>query len=188
MIEKTFKGKLKKAGLYTLCYSPVVIAIGCLGFALGGACVSSSYGDKKEAIYNEIYPEILMTEEFKEYKLDKEEKLVSALQDGVITIGEFTEKSQEVTNKYNVMEFAKTLPEFSAQVELAEEYYEKGTKWCHSLCALFGFTGFGFGSVFSVGSTFDYRHHNFDKEKDIEKQKKRLQAKQEKLAKKEKAL
>ena len=92
MQEKTFKGKLKKVRFYALCYSPIALAVGFFGLMIGGACVSSSYDGKKDKIHNEIYPKILMTEEFKEYKSDKEEKLISALQDGIISTDEFAKK------------------------------------------------------------------------------------------------
>ena len=81
------------------------------------------------------------------------------------------------------------MPECSAQVELAEEYDDKSDKWIHSLWATLGAGGAAIGSVFSVGYARERGDYiNFDKQKDIEKQKKRLQAKQQKLAKKEKEL
>lgn len=160
----------------------------CLIFDAGAAVVIT-YADKKDAIQNEIYPKILMTEEFKEYQSDKEEKLISALQDGIISTDEFARKNEELTNKYHVLQFAKDLPEFSAQVELAEEYDEKSNKWTYSLFGMAGVAGAAIGSVFSVSYARENGDHfKFDNQKDIEKQKKRLQAKQEKLTKKEKEL
>ena len=189
MKPKTFKGKLKKAGLYTLCYSPVALMMGCLGLGVGGGAVAIKYENKRDDIYNNIYSQIFMTEQFQEYKADKEEKLFSALKDGSISIDEFTKKSKEITNENNVIDYAKNLPEFSAQIELAQQYDDKYNKWVNSLWALLGFGGFGVTSALSlVYANSDMQNIDFDKEKDIEKQKKRLQAKQEKLAKKEKAL
>ncbi len=191
MKQKTFKGKLKKAGLYTLCYSPLVLAIGCFGLAAGGGVVSATFDDKKVAIYDEIYPKVLTSEEFVEHKGNKEEKLLAALSEKVLTPGEYTDKIERLTRREYVVDFAKTMPEFSSKIELAQEYEDKADAWLHSLWAFIPTLGFAVGSIFSI----EYANYNinisnkdFDKVDDIEKKKKKLQAKQEKIAKKEKEL
>ena len=189
MKQKTFKGKLKKAGLYTLCYSPLALAVASFGLFVGGGLTSSKYGEKENASCDEIYPKVLMTEEFKQHKEEREDRLVSALRDDLISMYDFSYQFENLTRKEYVVNFAKSLPEYSSQAKLAEGYEDKADAWMNAAWATFPTIGFAIGGAFShLWADRNISNMNFDKVDDIEKQRKKLQAKQEKIAKKEKEL
>lgn len=188
MKEKTTKGKLKKIGFYGLCYTPWALAVGCLGLTIGGLVGYSVYGDKADKLYEEIHAEALLTDEFKEHYAIAKQNIDDAYNKGVLNDEEYIKKTKELKSSYYVCEYAKTLPEFSSKVELAQDYEKLGDNWFYGFWGIVGVAGFGIGGVFSHWYAEENAHRCFDSNKDLNKRKKKLEEKSKKLAEKAKGM
>lgn len=170
MKEKTFKGRLKKIGLYTFACAPILLTMGCLTFTVVDLVKGFEYNDEKVDLKEKIVSECILSDEFQTQLTQSRKDLETQLESGKISSQQYIYQSEKLISHDVIIDFAKDMPQFQEDFELLNYYQKSMDK--HGLLCIPGVLATGLsaiGSVVSVNKARDYSDINFDSLSDLYK-------------------